>query len=142
VTSCLDLVVLGLSGCAVTDDLLKALLVDLSAMDRMRRRALHTLLLARCKYLSEACLDSLCSAQYLAVLRLRSCEFLFPSGLVRLANALPSLNILDISECPNLPKPPNRFSVTPVSEGSVNEAEYRLFLQRLTTLLPLTQLKL
>lgn len=135
VTSCLDLVVLALTACSITDDCLHALFVDLSPVHLLRRRALHSLLIGRCKFLTEACLDSLCTAQNLRLLRLHRSEFLTPSGALRLATAIPNLNVLDISDCPNLPKNPTKFSMTS-GDHTANVADYRLLVQKLTELLP------
>jgi hypothetical protein len=102
---CLDLVVLGLSGCAVTDQVLRKLLVDLSAKEAVRRRSLHTLMLSQCQLLTEKAIEYLSYGTHLSILRLRGCAFITPGGTLRLAKSLRNISLLDLELCPSLPKP-------------------------------------
>jgi len=140
-SNCLDLVVLSMRECAVSDSFLRALFVDLDAPSRVRRRALHTLIISKCNLLSERAADYLCFGEGLRVLDISKCEFLTSSLGLRIAGSLPALKIFDINGCPNLPRMPNLSTSHPSHHGGEDGAQsegraFELFLSELFALLP------
>jgi len=170
VSSCLNLVVLALGGCQVTDRVLSDLLLPLdlsssgSSLDarlklalaerRQLRRALHTLLLGSCHKMTARSIPFINSSDHLRVLKLSRCNFVTPLAAHRIAFSLSSLRVLDLSECPKLPKKPYLGSPNVVNgsgeadttgEGIANsndQSAYALLWRQLSALLPSTIIKI
>lgn len=164
VAACPHLVVLALSGCRVDDSVIRALfegpndspntqqgsqseftndspIINRNSDYKLKRRALHTLLIGSCLEITSRSLDFLCSADRLRVLKVSRCEFINPQSVIRLASSLSELRILDISACPKLPRAPFKPSnVTGEAASPAELGSHELLMRQLVSLLPHTKI--
>jgi len=89
---CRQLVVVGFTGCAVTDVTMKVLLSESN-----RRRTLHSLLLSSCDKLTTQTMIWLCRHTDLRVLRLSKCPWVTQSSLLQVAKSCKRIQHLDIT---------------------------------------------